>query len=114
MSKQDPADDLGDMCLACGSDYCCGGMPWLARAWKALASKKLRIIRGLDIEINGAMNDYASAKERASKATLRIIALEAAIERYQARLQSIVNEGTPEAAVHAERALGMLAEELRK
>ena len=49
-----------------------------------------------------------------SPAVIALMKLDEAVRRYQARLQSIVDEGTPEAAVHAERALGMLGEELRR
>jgi len=74
------------------------------------------------IEIAGRLAGYtlalkdrlAAANDRASRAVVALADYQERIHRYQARLQSLVDEGTPEAAVHAERALVMLGEELRR
>lgn len=64
---------------------------------------------GLDL-----IDQREEAKDRASNAVVALAQYQERIRRYQARLQSLVDTGSAEAAVHAERALGMLGEELRK
>lgn len=77
---------------------------WAGR-WKELAARKRRVIRDMDIEIDGAMNDYERAKSQLARERERVGRCKAALSDMLAQIDSYENWMKHTSATKAARRL---------